>query len=303
MARIRTIHPSVWDDEDVGSFSDGAFRALIVLISNADDEGRVQASARYVRGIAWRYQENYLIATVQAHIEEVDKGMRSFVRYVVDGREYAVFLKYRDWQTPKKPQPSKLPPPPAAAIESKRELVKNRCGTSGLPVADDGGTVVLPVPPGLPIGVEKVTTSRSKVKHVEDIEGKGVGRDSEELFPLACTINASIRQCFEVLSDIKGYPYDAQKDGDHIGKLMAEFPNADPVKVCRDFATYVLDKPLKKKANPRLQLRRFFSNANDWHVRDNGSGTPVASAGADEPRYTDSEDMIAAIRGATDADE
>ena len=110
MARRRMIDPSIWDDEDVGVLSDGAFKTLIGCISNADDEGKLDTSPRRLRGIIFRFK-NISVLRVQAYLEEIDNALRSVMFYRVNGREYMKFLNWSKYQTINRPSKSSLPEP------------------------------------------------------------------------------------------------------------------------------------------------------------------------------------------------
>jgi len=110
MARRRIIDPAIWDDEDVGSLSDAAFRLFIACISNADDYGKLEGSARRMKGIAFRYS-NISINKVEKLLQEIENNVRSFHRYEISGREYIALLNWHRYQKIDKPSDSKIPDP------------------------------------------------------------------------------------------------------------------------------------------------------------------------------------------------
>jgi len=111
MARRRMIDPSIWDDEDVGSLSDGAFRLFVACISSADDYGKLEGSAIRLRGIAFRFR-SISIARVQKSLDELATKVRSVRRYGVNGREYIRLVNWAKYQTINREFPSKIPDPP-----------------------------------------------------------------------------------------------------------------------------------------------------------------------------------------------
>lgn len=112
MARRRMIDPSIWDDEDVGSLSNGAFRLFIACISNADDEGKLEASPKRLRATAFKYVDGVTLEQTEQWLVEIEHTLRSFLRYTVNGRQYVKLTNWRRYQTIQKPQPSTLPDPP-----------------------------------------------------------------------------------------------------------------------------------------------------------------------------------------------
>ncbi len=109
MARKRMIDPSIWDDEDVGSLSDGAFRVFVACFSNADDEGRLEASPRRIKGIAFKFKDSVTIQDVELYIKECASSIRSFVYYSSNARRYVALLNWHVYQKIDRPQASKLP--------------------------------------------------------------------------------------------------------------------------------------------------------------------------------------------------
>lgn len=111
MARQRFIWPSIWDDPDLASISTGAMLLYIACFSLADDEGRLDGNPVHLRSRAFPYRP-IGVRTVRTWKSEVEEVCPNFHCYVVDGREYIAFLNWREFQKPKYPSPSKLPPPP-----------------------------------------------------------------------------------------------------------------------------------------------------------------------------------------------
>lgn len=138
MARRRMIDPTLWDDEDVGGLSNGAFRTFIACVSNADDEGKLEASARRLMGIAFRFRDDISIAEVEAYRDEMCAALRSVVLYTIGNKQYIKFLKWHHWQTIKKPYPSTIPEPGPDNSGTSSPPVGNQGGTSSPPVGNSG---------------------------------------------------------------------------------------------------------------------------------------------------------------------
>ena len=71
MPRIRTIKPEALQHRKVGPLSDRAFRVWIVLITQADDEGRLVCEASQVRVWGFSYHRNISDDEVEVAIQEV----------------------------------------------------------------------------------------------------------------------------------------------------------------------------------------------------------------------------------------
>lgn len=112
MARRRMIDPSIWSDPIVGSLSDAARILFVALISNADDEGRIDADVRWLKRTVFGFRDT-TTAEVDGYLQELTDNLRSVVVYEADGRRYAQLLNWKQFQTINRPTPSRIPPPPA----------------------------------------------------------------------------------------------------------------------------------------------------------------------------------------------
>lgn len=109
MARIRTIKPSFWADQDVGQLSRDARLCLIALISFADDEGRFIAIPAAIIGYAYPY-DRITHSRLQAWVDEIAKhGIIAI--YEHDGAYFGHFPKWGQHQRINRPTPSAIPPP------------------------------------------------------------------------------------------------------------------------------------------------------------------------------------------------
>jgi len=96
MARKRMIDPSIWTNEKFGTLSTLAQVLFIGMISNADDEGRLKASSKYIKAVILPYSEHpYDTLTIPLR-DLYDTGM--VVPYTVDNIEYAYFPKSHIYQ-------------------------------------------------------------------------------------------------------------------------------------------------------------------------------------------------------------
>lgn len=115
MARKRMIDPSIWTDEGMAQLNMRQQLLYIGLFSNADDEGRLKASAAAVRLLLPTLYPGTPLDEVELDILCVISAMVKAVRYEHDGNTYIAFTNYRRWQQIQHPTRSKLPPPPADA--------------------------------------------------------------------------------------------------------------------------------------------------------------------------------------------
>lgn len=112
MSRIRSIKPEAPQHRKVGALSDRAFRVWTVLLTQADDEGRLVCDASQVRVWGFSYHRDVTDAHVEEAIQEVARP--GLIRlYTINGTRYAVFGSWADHQKINRPTPSKLPPPPS----------------------------------------------------------------------------------------------------------------------------------------------------------------------------------------------
>lgn len=67
-----------------------------------------------------------------------------------------------------------------------------------------------------------------------------------------------------LLSKVKNYPYDAEKDLEFIKSLIVDFPDVDVIEKIKQIMLNWLNFPLKKKSRPRVQIRRWVTNESKW---------------------------------------
>ena len=125
MPRIRSIHPDACQGERLADLSDAAERLWWRLQVHCDDEGRALADARLLAAATGPLIDGWTAAHVGQLLEQLaDVGL---VELYDDGQGRGV-LAVVDWhryQHPRKPSPSKLPPPPGSSTSP----VRDRCAT------------------------------------------------------------------------------------------------------------------------------------------------------------------------------
>lgn len=110
MARQRFIWPDIWKDPVFGSLNSEEKVFFIACFSLADDEGRLLADAPSLRGEMFRFS-NHSLGRIKKVRDSVVAKVPSIHLYTAQGQEYIALLKWSDYQRPKYPTPSKIPPP------------------------------------------------------------------------------------------------------------------------------------------------------------------------------------------------
>ena len=114
----------------------------------------------------------------------------------------------------------------------------------------------------------------TKKKEKEEEEEEEETKEKEEEAPSASEAEKDI---LKILKETKGYPFTYNKDLEFIRQLSVEFPDIDLLTELKKFKTYKLDRPIKKKSNPRLQVRNWIDNALKYKTQKGG----------DRPDYAD----------------
>lgn len=110
MARQRFIWPDIWKDPTFGRLTDAEQVMFIGLFSIADDVGRTIADPEFLRAELYTYRDT-TNKKVRAIRDSVVAKVESVWLYERDGVEYIALTKWSEYQKPKYPKPSKLPPP------------------------------------------------------------------------------------------------------------------------------------------------------------------------------------------------
>lgn len=110
MARQRFIHPTIWKDPLFGRLQPLEQLLFIGMFSIADDEGRLLADPAYLRAEIFPYKD-HTAKKVKTVRDSLVERMENVHLYQASGIEYIALLKWGDFQKPKYPTPSKIPPP------------------------------------------------------------------------------------------------------------------------------------------------------------------------------------------------
>lgn len=114
MPRIRSIKPEAPQHRKVGRLSDRAFRLWVVMITQADDAGRLSADPAYLRNLAWGYHPDVTVEDAAKALQEIaDHGLVKLYmrRRGAISDVFAYFSSWLDHQKIDRPSPSTLPSP------------------------------------------------------------------------------------------------------------------------------------------------------------------------------------------------
>jgi hypothetical protein len=177
MARQRFIWPTIWDDPDLGKLDAEARLLYIGCFSLADDDGRIIGDPVYLKTQVFRYS-SITTARVTAMRDQVAAACRSFCVYRVQGVDYIVFRNWSEFQKPKYPKPSKLPPPPRTrkGRNAAPQSQKPSGNDSGKPSETIPGTIPPPFPQDSVTGLgrevlsTKAHTSKADVRAANQLD-------------------------------------------------------------------------------------------------------------------------------------
>jgi hypothetical protein len=240
LARQRFIHPSLWDDKKIARLRPIERLFFIGCFSNADDEGRMLGDPAYLRSIIFKY-DDLTVEQVKAIRDRVLEVNKNLVLYQVDNEEYLAFLKWKDYQKPKYPTPSKIPPVPETFLQSSGNLP---------------GTFTESFPYGL------------------GRDGLGLGMDRDGLGELPPDTTEVEREILKELKSVKGYKFNYQTELAFIRKLAVDFPKLNILQQVKSWVARKIDEPLKEKSKPHGQLENWFAKAEEWRKeREASNGT------------------------------
>lgn len=106
MARIRTIKPEFWRDEDLSSVSPEAALLAIGLLNHADDEGYFNANAKLIESDVFPLRE--LSGSVTGMLKELCGIGYLQLFSGSDGKHYGLVVNFVKHQVINKPSPSKI---------------------------------------------------------------------------------------------------------------------------------------------------------------------------------------------------
>lgn len=119
MARIRSVHPDICNDDVLAEVSAYAERTWVRLWTHLDDKGRGPDNAKLWAGLLYPLHDDVTPAKVERDLTELAaRGL--ILRYEVAGKRW-LCAKPSGWsryQKPQHPTPSKIPGPPEALMRN-----------------------------------------------------------------------------------------------------------------------------------------------------------------------------------------
>lgn len=171
MPRIRSVHPDLCRDDVLAQASAEAERTFVRLWPHLDDDGRAVDDPRLIKADLYPLHDHVTADDVDRDLAELaDLGL--VIRYQVAGRRYLT-AKPDAWpryQKPRRPVPSKYPPPPPNTDGTPPDNVRTRSDNVGRigPEARN---------PGVP---DNVRTPPDKCAPEGSRRGVGVGGEQEQ---------------------------------------------------------------------------------------------------------------------------
>lgn len=111
MARKRMIDPNFWVDEKLGTCDPLARFAFMGLISQADDDGRMNGHPSLIKSVLFPYDYGITAVEVDEWLKQLETK-ELIIRYQVNNQSYICLPKFSKHQTINKKTDSKLPAPP-----------------------------------------------------------------------------------------------------------------------------------------------------------------------------------------------
>lgn len=131
MARIRTIKPEFWTDEDMAEVSEAACLLAIGLLNYADDEGYFNANPKLIKAAVFPIREPSV--SIPVMLRELSNHGYLSMFYTSDNRQFGLIKNFAKHQVVNKPRPSK--------IKEMELLLYNYGSTTGsLPLGMDQGS-------------------------------------------------------------------------------------------------------------------------------------------------------------------
>jgi hypothetical protein len=108
--RIRTIKPELWQDQDLQLLPVHARLLFIGLLSNADDEGRLEGHSGLIRARIFPCDADVTNRRIEGWLEALEEG-RFVALYAVSGRPYIEITNWLKHQKINRPTASSIPDP------------------------------------------------------------------------------------------------------------------------------------------------------------------------------------------------
>lgn len=195
MARIRTIKPEFWQDDDLAEVSEAALLTAIGLLNHADDDGYFKANPKLIQSVIFPLREPSV--TIQVAINELSNIGYISLYIGGDGKQYGKVNGFKSHQRINKPTPSKI----KGLIDFNEYYVTP--------------TVVLPA------GKERKGKEQGK-----EVEGKGGGKELissklDDIEKIILYLNEKSGKSFENVESNRKLIKARINEGHSIGKLIS----------------------------------------------------------------------------------
>lgn len=247
MARSRNIKPGFFLNDKLAEVEPLGRLLFAGLWCLADREGRLKDRPKRIKAEVLPYDSC-----------DIDKLLNDLwrhgfiIRYEVDGDRFIQVVNFLKHQNPHhKEAKSEIPPPPedhenAIHPSSQQAQVKHESSMTQAQAKHE------------PSMSQSCTLIPDSLNLIPD---SLLGEVPKNPSTPSSNISNDERDILKTLKGIEGYPLDYKTDLEYIRQLLVDFPQINIREEIRKFATYKLDKPLKKKSNPRLQIRNWMTNA------------------------------------------
>jgi hypothetical protein len=233
----RYLKESICTSETLNLLSAEAERFFYRLLVQVDDFGRQEAHPKVLRAKCFPHKIDSLTD------EDILKWLNELIAagllivYSYNGKPYLQFITFKKHNTPRAKK-SKYPGPTDGEIETCKHLHADE--NKGMQPKTDALVFEFDnvFEPEFEFGDQKTENPLP----------------TPEEFPEASNEE---RQVLHELKRVPGYPFDYQKDLEHIRELKTDFPQVDMLKEVKKWRDHKKDNPLTGKKNPRLQLRNW----------------------------------------------
>lgn len=106
MARIRTVKPELWQDEDLAEVSESSLILAVGLLNHADDEGYFKAHPGLIKAAIFPIRDPSL--SIHGMLAELSESGYLELFEGTDGKQYGVVRNFTKHQRINRPSPSKI---------------------------------------------------------------------------------------------------------------------------------------------------------------------------------------------------
>lgn len=254
MSRRRMIDPDILEDEKFRQFDFPGRLFFIGLILLSNDHGKLRGDPKLLKA------KIFPCDTQEIPIEEyinrlVELGTIEF--YEVNNEKFIRIKNWFKYQTLTYRGKDNIPFSPMEIEQKGSEQIQNK---SLINTVQDLNK---------PLRAIEVEEDISRVEiEVEDKETTS----SAKILKTTLQTNKEESVILTELQKIPNYPFDEQKDFQFIKSLKTDFPSVNILQEIKSWATWLIDKTLTEKSNPRTKLSNWLKKAVEFKKqRINGS--------------------------------